>query len=128
MQGTDLQPSNSLWIVGQVEVESSSLTSTNPPFPTKEDSMTKPVMGACLRPRVCIGSSETLAVQVAVCPKCKEKVRLMWPGFVLQIPAHRVVYFECPLCSHSFSLLAFDLVSLSEGGEQYAAAEVCQLS
>ena len=90
--------------------------------------MSKPIlMGAPLRPRICIGSSETFAVQVTTCPKCKEKLRLMWPGFVLQIPAHRVIYLECPLCRHSFSLLAFDLVSLSEGGEQYPAAEVRHL-
>jgi hypothetical protein len=89
--------------------------------------MSKPVLMGVLRPRVCIGSSETLAVQIAICPNCKEKLRLMWPGFVLHIPAHRVIYLKCPLCSHSFSLLAFDLVSLSEGGEQYAAAEVRQL-
>lgn len=90
--------------------------------------MSKPVlMGACLRPRICVGNSETLAVQIAVCPNWKEKLRLMWPGFVLQIPAHRVIYLECPLCRRSFSLLAFNLVSLTEGGEQYAAAEVRHL-
>jgi hypothetical protein len=85
-------------------------------------------MMGVLRPRICVGSSETLAVQIAVCPNCNEKLRLMWPGFVLQIPSHRVVYLDCPLCKHSFSLLAFDLVPLNEGGEQYAAAEVRQLS
>ena len=91
--------------------------------------MPKPVqMGAPLRPRISVGGSETLAVQIAVCPNCKEKLRLMWPRFVLQIPVHRVVYLDCPSCEHSFSLLALDLMSLSEGGEQYAAAEVRHLS
>ena len=90
--------------------------------------MTKPVMGACLRPRICVGDSETFAVQVAICPGCKEKLRLMWPGWVLQILVHRVIYLDCPLCRHSFTLLAIDLISFTEGGEQYAAAEVCYLS
>ena len=91
--------------------------------------MSKPVLtGAPLRPRICVGSSETLAVQVAICPGCREKLRLMWPGWVLQIPVHRVIYLDCPLCRHSFTLLAIDLISLSEGGEQYAAAEVRHLS
>ena len=90
--------------------------------------MSKPVMGAPWLPRICVGSSETLAVQVTICPGCKAKLRLMWPGFVLLIPAHRVIYLDCPLCKHSFSLLAIDLVSLSEGGEQFVVAEVRQLS
>ena len=85
-------------------------------------------MGALLRPRICVGDSETLAVQIAGCPNCKEKFRLMWPVSVLQIPVHRVIYLDCPLCKHSFSLLAFDLIPLNEGGEQYTAAEVLQLS
>lgn len=91
--------------------------------------MSKPVlMGVPLRPRISVGSSETLAVQVTICPNCKEKLRLMWPRFVLHIEVHRVIYLDCPSCKHSFSLLAFDLTSLSEGGEQYAAAEVSDLS
>jgi uncharacterized protein YbaR (Trm112 family) len=90
--------------------------------------MSKPVMGALLRPRISVGDSETFAVQVAACPNCNEKLRLMWPGYMLQIPVHRVIDLDCPLCRHSFSLLAFDLISFSEGGEQYAAAEVLQLS
>ena len=91
--------------------------------------MPKPVLiGAPLPPRICVGSSETLAVQLAVCLNCKEKLRLMWPEFVLQIPAHRVIYLDFPLCCNSFSLLAFDLVAVIDGGEQYAAAEVRQLA
>jgi uncharacterized Zn-finger protein len=90
--------------------------------------MTKPVMGAPLRPRICVGDSGTLAVQVATCPECKEKFRLMWPRFVLQLPVNRVVYVDCPFCKKSFSLIAIDLISLTEGGEQYVAAEVCYLS
>jgi hypothetical protein len=91
--------------------------------------MPKPVlMGAPLRPRICVGDSETLAVQVAACPKCHEKLRLMWPLSVLQIPVHRVIYLDCPLCRRSFSLLAFDLIPLNEHGEQYTAVEVRQLS
>lgn len=89
----------------------------------------KPVLrGAALRPRICVGSSETLAVQIAQCPRCKQTLRLMWPGYILQIPLHRVVYLDCPGCSNSFSLIATDLVPVCEGGEGYVPAVVNQLS
>ena len=90
--------------------------------------MSKPVpMGVLLRPRISVGSSETLAVQIASCPGCRETIRLMWPTSVMQIPSHRLIYLDCPLCRNSFHLLAGDLVAVCEGGEQYAAAEVRHL-
>ncbi|HSY99646.1 MAG TPA: hypothetical protein VK788_09125 [Terriglobales bacterium] len=89
----------------------------------------KPVMmGAALRPRICVGSSETLAVQITACPRCKQTLRLMWPEYILQIPLHRVVYLECPACANSFSLIAADLVPVCDGGEGYVPAVVNHLS
>ena len=89
----------------------------------------KPVtMGATLRPRICVGSSETLAVQITTCPRCKQTLRLMWPDYVLQIPLHRVVSLDCPVCAKSFSLVAADLVPVCDGGEGYVPAAVNQLS
>jgi hypothetical protein len=52
----------------------------------------------------------------------------MWPEYVLQIPLHRIVWLDCPLCSISFSILAMDLVPVCDGGEQYVPATVNQLS
>ena len=89
----------------------------------------KPVlMGLALRPRICVGSSETLAVQTTACPRCKQALRLMWPEYILQIPLHRVVYVDCPGCANSFSLIAADLVPVCEGAEGYVSAVVNQLS
>ncbi len=88
----------------------------------------KPVLKAALRPRICVGSSETLAVQIIACPRCKQTLRLMWPEYILQIPLHRLVYLDCPSCANSFSLIAADLVPVCDGGEQYIPATVNQLS
>lgn len=89
----------------------------------------KPVlMGLALRPRICVGSSETLAVQTTACPRCKETLRLMWPDYVLQIPLHRVVCLDCPSCANSISLIAADLVPVLEGAEEYVPAVVNQVS
>ena len=89
----------------------------------------KPVlMGLALRPRICVGSSETLAVQTTACPRCKQTLRLMWPEYILQIPAHRVIHVDCPCCAMSFSLIAIDLVPILDGAEGHAPAVVNQLS
>ena len=89
----------------------------------------KPVlMGLALRPRICVGSSETLAVQTTVCPRCKQTLRLMWPDYILQIPAHRVIHVNCPCCATSLSLIAIDLVPIFDGAEEYAPAVVNQVS
>jgi hypothetical protein len=89
----------------------------------------KPVLIAhALRPSICVGSSDTLAVQITACPRCKQTLRLMWPEYILQIPLHRVVYVDCPVCAKSFSLIAADLVPVCEGGEGYMSAVVNQLS
>jgi hypothetical protein len=89
----------------------------------------KPVlMGPALRPRICVGSSETLAVQIAACPRCKQTLRLMWPDYILQIPAHRVVHVDCPRCATSFSLIAIDLVPVCDGAEGHTPAVVNQVS
>jgi hypothetical protein len=89
----------------------------------------KPVLiAATLRPRICVGSSETLAVQITQYPRCKQALRLIWPEYILQIPLHRVVSLDCPGCANSFSLIAADLVSVCEGGEGYVPAVVNQLS
>jgi hypothetical protein len=88
----------------------------------------KPVLKAASRPRISVGSSETLAVQITQCPRCKQKLRLMWPEYVLQIPLHRVVSLECPGCANSFSLIAADLVPVCDDGEECAPAVVNQLS
>jgi hypothetical protein len=88
----------------------------------------KPVLKVALRPRICVGSSETLAVQITACPRCKQTLRLMWPEYVLQIPLHRVVSLDCPGCANSFSLIAADLVPVWDGAEGYVPAVVNQLS
>jgi hypothetical protein len=89
----------------------------------------KPVMmGATLRPRICVGSSETLTVQTATCPRCNQKLRLMWPEYILEIPLHRVVSLDCPGCANSFSLIAADLVPVLDGAERYTPAVVNHLS
>ena len=88
----------------------------------------KPVLLAILRSRVRVGSSETFAAQIAQCPQCKQKFHLMWPEHVLHIPLHRVVDVDCPGCAISFSLIAIDLVPVSDGEERYATAVVSQLN
>ena len=88
----------------------------------------KPVLMAALRPRICVGSSETLAVQTTACPQCKLALRLMWPEYILQIPAHRVIHLDCPWCATSFSLIAIDLTPVVNGELRYAATVVNQLS
>jgi hypothetical protein len=95
--------------------------------PYLEDSI-KPGLIAALRPRICVGSSETLAVQITTSPRCKQVLRLMWPEYILQIPLHRVVCLDCPGCANSFSLISADLVPVCEGGEGYAPVTVNQLS
>lgn len=85
------------------------------------------VLGTPLRPRICVGHSETLAFQIAACPSCKAKFRLMWPCYVLQIPLHRVIYLDCPLCAHSLSLIAIELASVGEGGDQFICAIVLEI-
>ena len=88
----------------------------------------KPVLNAALRPRICVGNSETLAIQITACPRCEQILRLMWPEYILQIPLHRVVCLNCPGCAKSFSLIAADLVPVCDGGEGYVPAMVNQLS
>jgi hypothetical protein len=88
----------------------------------------KSVLKAALRPRICVGGSETLAVQIAQCPRCKQTLRLMWPEYILQIPLHRVVSLECTGCAKSFSLIAVDLVPVLDGAEQYTPAVVNHVS
>lgn len=89
----------------------------------------KPVlMGLALRARICVGSSETLAVQITSCPRCKQTLRLMWPEYILHIPLHRVIHLNCPCCAASFSLIAIDLVPVFDGAEGHAPAVVTQLS
>jgi C4-type Zn-finger protein len=88
----------------------------------------KPVLTAALRPRICVGRSETLAVQTTACPRCQQTIQLMWPEYILQIPLHRVVSLDCPVCANSFSLIAADLVPVCEGGEGYVPGVVNQLS
>jgi hypothetical protein len=92
-----------------------------------EDSM-KPLLIGALRPRICAGNSETLAVQVTTRPRCNRKLRLMWPEYILQIPLHRVVSLDCPGCANSFSLIAADLVPVLDGAERYTPAVVNHLS
>jgi hypothetical protein len=87
----------------------------------------KPVL-TVLRSRIRVGSSETLAAQAAQCPRCSQKLCLMWPEYVLQIPLHRVVHVHCPACTVPFSLIAIDLISIGESWEDHVAAVVSQVS
>jgi hypothetical protein len=87
----------------------------------------KPVLNV-LRSRIRVGSSETLSAQTCQCPRCDRKLCLMWPEYVLHIPLHRVVHVDCPSCAVSFSLIAIDLVSLSDGESRFLHAAVNQLS
>jgi hypothetical protein len=87
----------------------------------------KPVL-TVLRSRIRVGRSETLSAQTALCPRCDQKLCLMWPECVLQIPLHRVVWLDCPGCATSFSLIAIDLVPVLDGESQFPHAVVSHLS
>jgi len=87
----------------------------------------KPVL-TVLRSRIRVGSSETLSAQTCQCPRCDRKLCLMWPEYVLQIPLHRVIWLDCPGCAISFSLVAMDLVPVSDGESRFNHATVNQLS
>jgi hypothetical protein len=76
----------------------------------------KPVL-TVLRSRICVGSSETFAAQTTECPRCRQKLCLMWPEYVLHIPVHRVIWLDCPGCAFQFSVLANDLVPVLDGGD-----------
>lgn len=87
----------------------------------------KPVL-TVLRSRIRVGSSETLSAQTCQCPRCDQTLCLMWPEYVLHIPLHRVVTLDCPSCTVSFSLLAADLVPVSDGESRFSHAVVNHLS
>jgi hypothetical protein len=87
----------------------------------------KPVL-TVLRSRIRVGSSETLAAQTTRCPRCNQKLCLMWPEYVLQIPVHRVVWLDCPDCAISFSVLAMDLVPVTEAESRFNHSSVNHLS
>jgi hypothetical protein len=87
----------------------------------------KPVL-TVLRSRIRVGSSETLAAQTAQCPRCKQTCCLMWPEYVLHIPLHRVTWLDCPTCTISFSVLAMDLVPVSDAESLFLHAVVNHLS
>jgi hypothetical protein len=81
-----------------------------------------------LRSRIRVGSCETLSAQTCQCPQCNRTVCLMWPEYVLHIPLHRVVWLDCPSCSISFSVLAMDLVPMSDGESRFLHTNVNHLS
>jgi hypothetical protein len=87
----------------------------------------KPVL-TVLRSRIRVGSSETLAAQTSQCPHCSQMLCLMWPEYVLHIPLHRVVALDCPGCAISFSLVAMDLVPVSDAESRFPRAVVNHLS
>jgi hypothetical protein len=87
----------------------------------------KPVL-TVLRSRIRVGSAETLSAQICQCPRCCQKLCLKWPEYVLQIPLHRVIWLECPGCTISFSLLAVDLVQISDAESRFPHAVVKHLS
>lgn len=87
----------------------------------------KPVL-TVLRSRIRVGSSETLAAQTCQCPRCKQSLCLFWPEYVLHIPLHRRIDMDCPSCTASFSLIAIDLVPMSDGESLYPHAVVNHLS
>jgi hypothetical protein len=87
----------------------------------------KPVL-TVLRSRIRVGSSETLSARTCKCPRCDRKLCLMWPEHVLQIPLHRVIWLDCPGCAISFSVLAMDLVPVSDGESRFCHATVNHLS
>jgi hypothetical protein len=81
---------------------------------------------APFRAKICIGHNEVLSTWAAVCPKCNEAFRLLWPFWVLQIPLHRVVDLRCPFCRYAFSLVAGTLTG--DDGDQLMAGLVEGLS
>ena len=87
----------------------------------------KPVL-TVLRSRIRAGSSETLSAQTCQCPRCKQTVCLMWPQYVLQLPLHRVIWLDCTGRAISFSLIAIDIVPMSEAESRFPHAVVNQLS
>ena len=66
------------------------------------------------RARICIGSCEVLSTWAAICPKCNQHFRLLWPFWVLHIPLHRLVDLRCPFCRYPFSEIAGSLSSCGE--------------
>ena len=87
----------------------------------------KPLL-TVLRSRIRVGSSETLAAQTVLCPRCRQKLCLMWPEYILHIPLHRVVWLDCSGCAISFSVLAIDLVPAADAESRFPNAVVNQLS
>ena len=87
----------------------------------------KPVL-TVLRSRIRVGSSETLAAQTTQCPRCGQKLYLMWPEYVLRIPLHRAIHVQCPACTIPFSLIAIDLVPVSDGESRFLHAVIDHLS
>jgi hypothetical protein len=81
-----------------------------------------------LRSRIRVGSSETLSAQTCQCPRCDRTVCLMWPEYVLHVPLHRVIWLDCPGCAISFSVLAMDLVPVSDAESLFLHAVVNHLS
>ena len=75
---------------------------------------------APFRAKICIGSCEVLSTWIAECPKCRRQFRLLWPFWVLQIPLHRVVDLRCPVCQHSFSVVAVSLTLHTESEQLLA--------
>jgi len=60
--------------------------------------------------------------------RAQNGAQLIWPDYILQIPAHRVIHVNCPCFATSFSLIAIDLVPVLDGAEGHAPAVVNQLS
>jgi hypothetical protein len=87
----------------------------------------KPVL-TVLRSRIRVGSSETLSAQTCHCPRCDQTVCLMWPEYVIHIPLHRVVSLDCPVCAKSFSLVAMELIPVSDAESRLCHATVNHLS
>jgi hypothetical protein len=87
----------------------------------------KPVL-TVLRSRIRVGSSETLSVQTCQCPRCEQTVCLMWPEYILHIPSYRVVTAQCSGCTAPFSLIAIDLIPMSDSETLFSHAVVLQLS
>jgi hypothetical protein len=87
----------------------------------------KPVL-TVLRSRIRVGSSETLSAQTAQCPRCNQKLCLMWPEHVLHVPLHRVIWLDCACCAAQLSLIAIDLVSVSDGESRFPHAVINLLS
>ena len=76
------------------------------------------------RSKVSIGKNEVLSTWAATCPKCYGNFRLLWPTWVVHVPAEKVVALRCPFCRHSFSLGASALSPCDE--DEYLAAVVVE--